>query len=769
MACGCNTTKYLQEGEKLVNKNKIVIESDEKIKNRSSLQYELASYIKQVPNGKFLGIFRTRLWFYYKNQSPSDTTKWDNWVKRVVAEPPVIHNEKLTKSTADAMKSYMQHKGYFNAIVEHETKVKGKFAKNTFTVYPRKQYVYDSISYVSDDTLIQRILTDMLEDSYFKKGAAVDVNVYNNEVNRIVRQMRNLGYLDFTKNYISPLAIDTVNYKVDATLQVFSPSLETSHSKYKIGKVYVYPNYYPEYDALYEADTVMNGVTYMSVTPPDGVPPEIRYPVLKRNIKLIAGELYEFDNELETKKRLASLGIYKFISIKTVKRNAEKKLVDFKILLPSKKKQLLGTDLEFNTANNTVQDNTSIGTALSLNYENKNLFQGAEILSTNLQGGVEFAINDPNRIINTVDVSATAELNIPKFVDYMGIFHLMKKIKVIKKSKLEKLEETATTRIKIGYNYVDVRGSYNYHSLESSFGYTMKPNERWRVKFTQTGLTYFNPTTEDPQLISNEFLRNSFDKQLFTGLFLRDVQASYTGRPRKPNAAWSTRLFGEISGLEVLSLNKIISPNKEWQLLDSIQYANYIKLEIEQRHVKTLSPRKAFAFRTNVGIALPYGPFSQVVPYVKQYYVGGPNSIRAWSVRQIGPGGFFEEESNTSPFYQTGDLRMEMNMEYRFDMFWLIEGAIFLDVGNVWLLKKDEARPNANISKDFWKQFAMGTGFGFRFDFSYFILRFDLGYPLRNHYLNTETNSYWKYQSLNELRFNDINFNLAIGYPFNIF
>ncbi len=675
LGSGCNTTKYLQEDEKLLNKNTIEFDSNEKIKNKNSLKYDLANYHKQVPNDKFLGIFRTRLWFYYKNQSPSDTTKWDNWVKRVIAEPPSIHNKRLTEKTALAMQSHMQHKGYFNAQVDHKTKTKGHFAYNIFTVYPRQQYLFDSIFFRSNDVNIQRILNDIEDKSYLKSGEAVDVGLYDKEVGRLVNQMRNLGYLDFSKNHITPLAVDTQDYKVKATLTVLTPKNKSEHLLYNIGKVSVYPNYFPEYTELYEEDENIDGVTYMSIPNPELSTPDIRYPVLKRNVKLIAGELYKLDNEIKTKRRLGSLGIYKFISIKAIKRENEPGIVDFKIFLPSKKKQVLGADLELNTANNTsVSNNTSIGTALSLNYENKNLFKGAEILTMDLQGGVEFAINDSdNRLFNSVDVSASAELNIPKFVDYMGIFHLMSKIKVLPKKRLEKLEETASTRIKLGYNYLNLRGFYDYNSLDASFGYNIKPNDQWRIKFTQTGLTYFNPNIEmafDSILTRNTLLKNSFAKQLFTGIFFRDVQASYTGKPKNNSIDWSTRMSGEVSGMEILSINKIFAPQKEWLLFDSLKYANYLKFELEQRYIKTISPRSAFAFRANGGIAFPYGSFSEVVPYVKQFYVGGPNSIRAWSIRQLGPGGFNDEvandPNNNVPFYQTGDLRMEMNISIRY-------------------------------------------------------------------------------------------------------
>lgn len=771
----CNTTKYLKKEEIiLVEKNKVEIISDEKIKNKGELLYDLSNYYKQKPNGKFLGIYRTRLWFYHKNQSPSDTTKWDNWVKRVVAEPPVILQEKLTKGTARAMKSYMQHKGYFNAKVTHDIRIDSSknLGYNSYQVYPGEQYLFDTIFFKAEDDFVQKVLNDTEDESFLVSGAPVDVDLYDKEVNRLVKLMRNLGYLDFAKNYISPLAGDTSNFKVNATLSVLSPKDSLGHRTYRIGKVYVYPNYDPDFRDLYTEDEFLEGVTYMTIGDP-----AVKYRTLARNIKLSEGDIYKLINEEKTKKRLGSLGLYKFVSIKAIKSEERNGVVDFRIYLPSKKRQGLGADIELNTANNTTLGNTSIGTALSLNYKNKNLLKGAEILTTDLQGGLEFAISDKNRLFNSVDVTASSTLSIPKFVDYVGFYTLLNKIKILPKKNYKNLKETANTRIKLGYNFLDLRDFYTYHSMEASFGYDITPGDNWRIQYTQTGLTYFNPQIKeafDTILMDNEFLAKSFGKQLFTGLFAQSVQATYVGKPKKDNTAWSVRISGEISGLEVYGINKIFNPNQEWKLFKDINYSTFLKFDVEQTYMKTISPSTAFAYRINGGLAFPFGRFrnsnDNAVPYVKQFFVGGPNSIRAWSIRELGPGGYFDEEASlstgASPFYQTGDIKMEMNMEYRFDMFWVVEGALFVDIGNVWTLQEDIDRPKSQISQDFWKQFAVGTGLGFRLDFSYFIMRFDLGVPIRNNYLDEERNTYWYNHNTEGSWLRNINFNLAIGYPF---
>ncbi len=765
----CNTTKYLEGEQRLVNKNSVKIISDTKIDNQSDIQYELSNYIKQKPNSKFLGVFRTRLWFYYRHREPSDTSKWSNWVRRIVAEPPVIHKDKFSESTSEAMTSYLQHKGYFNAGVQYRTiEEKGKLIDTEYLVYPNERYRFDSITYVSEDPVIQRILNDTRDKSFLKQGAGVDVKNYDNEVRRLVRQFRNLGYLDFTKTFISPLAVDTAALKVNATLRILPTTDSLGHRVFTVGKVFIYPNYDPDWRDKYLETEEENGLVYMSVGNP-----EVKFNALKRTIAFTPGELYKLDDEEETKKRLASLGSYKFVSIKPEKRNDGSQIVDFRVYLPSKKRMELGADVELNTANNSTLNNYSIGTGVSFNYKNRNLFGGAEVLTTNLETGVEFAIRNPNRTFNSLNVSLGGELAMPKFMDYLGVFHLANKIRILPDRRLNNLKETATTRLKLGFDYVNFVDFYDYYSMEGSFGYSMTPNDKWRVRFTQSGITYFNP---DPKLSfqrildENPFLEQSFGPQLFTGILFRDVTASYTGTPKKDGAAWSLRMSGEISGMEELILNRAIAPNNEWQLFNTLEYAHFMRGEFEARYSLALSPKNSIALRGISGIAFPYGKFSDAVPYVEQFTVGGPNSIRAWSIREIGPGGFVDplalDENNTLPFYQAGDIKMEASLEYRFDMFWYFEGAFFLDVGNVWLLRNDPDRPNAKISKDFWKQFAVGTGFGMRLDFSYFIMRFDLGYPIRNNYYDEFQETYWKYKRLDMLRLDDLNFNLAIGYPF---
>lgn len=770
LVSSCGTTSYLKRNNFiLLEKNNIEIISDEKIRNKGSLEYNLSTHYKQKPNTKTFWKFRTRLWFYRKNSSPADTTSWNKWVRRLIAEKPVIHQKKLTKTTAEAMKSYLQHLGYFDADVSYETHIDSSkhLAYNTYKAYPKGKYIFKNpVEFISKDSFLMRTLNDTRKESFLHTNGAVAASSYSKEVNRIVRLFRNMGYFDFSSNYVSSLFIDTIGHDVNASLKILLPKDEDAHIPYKIGKVTVFPNYNPDFKEAYELEKKYKGVDFMSVGQRD-----ITLKTLRRCIHIIEGQPYKLENEEITKQKLNELQIYKFVSIKAYKRPDESGIVDFEILLPPKRKQSVSAELELNTANNSTLNNTSIGTSLGLGYQNKNLWKGAEKLSVNFQGGVEFALNTPSNLINAANVSASTRLNIPKFIDFLGGYTMLNYLGILSDKKYARFKKITTTKFNLSYNYLNLVNFYDYQSLDVSYGYNIKLGNKWRIDFTQAGTTYFNPNTKpafNAILANNDFLKKSFGKQLFTGLFARSVQATFLGTPKKSNEKWQMRFSGEVSGAEGLALNSIFSPRKEWVLFNNIRYSSFAKFDMEYSYLKTISRKRAFAFRSALGMAVPFGKFSETVPYVKQFYVGGANSIRAWSIRELGPGGYRHTESSdsNSPFYQTGDIRLEMNAEYRFDMFWLIEGAIFLDMGNIWTLKEDIAsRPNTQISKDFYKQIAIGTGFGFRFDLDFFIMRVDLGYPLRNNYKNHK-NSYWRYSSLEELTLRDVNFNIAIGYPF---
>lgn len=340
-------------------------------------------------------------------------------------------------------------------------------------------------------------------------------------------------------------------------------------------------------------------------------------------------------------------------------------------------------------------------------------------------------------------------------------------------------------------------------TLNAGFGYDFRPSNRHRYIINHFGIDYLSPKTtfkfDSLILNQNENLRRSFDKQLFTSFLLRDFNYTYTGAPNLFGQSHSFIAKVELSGLEVclanLIYNGLAAPENRdtFDLVagtDIIQFSQYGRLEFDYRHYRKLPKGQVFVFRAAIGLAVPFG-YSSIVPYVKQFPAGGPESVRAWNAREIGPGGYLDsltQQDGVNPtlFYQTGEFKLDLNAEFRFPIFTLFgikyEGALFLDAGNVWTTYPDSTRRfsqlrwtptydenNQKISDNLFKYIAVGTGFGLRLDFAYFIFRLDVGLKLRNPYpqidaLGNVKDIFWR--SPFQKGWQDLNLNIGLNYPF---
>ena len=267
---------------------------------------------------------------------------------------------------------------------------------------------------------------------------------------------------------------------------------------------------------------------------------------------------------------------------------------------------------------------------------------------------------------------------------------------------------------------------------------TNTPNTTNRYQLKQIGVSLNNYELDSiflKQIEDNQFILNSFTDNLLTGFFFKDFSFIHSGQAGRLGFSNTLITSFELSGGEIFLANRFLSSNSQIdQYNNDIEFAQFFKLEIDSRWNKSFSKGQQFATRFNFGIATPLIR-SQEIPYANQFFVGGPNSMRAWQIRELGPGSHLELRDSTNselPFYQQGDIKLELNAEYRFDLFWLLEGAFFIDAGNIWTRKNDLDRPGSKFTSRFYEQMAVGVGWGLRFDFSYFIIRFDFGYKLRD-------------------------------------
>lgn len=791
----CSVGKYLEVDEYLLTDNNIKLRTKEEIDNKRRLKYELSTLYEQEPNDNFF--FIPREWFYFKTQEDRDTTRFDKWQRRVIAEQPTIFDEEKASQTADAMRRYLRFRGYYDASVFYDETVKPKKQKVSVTYYvsPSKQYLVDTIYFSSPDPNIAKILNDIAPDTEFKKGVGLEGKRYELEKKRISDYLRDHGYAEFYPNAFPPMEVDTTEAPYRATLymEVAPPEQDSLHPVYQVGEIHVYPNFditIPE-DSL--QDTIIQNIHFHFPQEGDML---VKPKTILDNLFLQEGELYQQSAFDRTNRQLGKLSIFRFVRIKQEKNPSDPQKLDFRIELSPNPPLQLGVDFEVNYTNRS--NNSGIGNLIGLfvspSISNRNFLGGSELLVSNLTAGVEVNPNlAEDRFWNTIDLRLQSDLYLPRFSDYLGIWWLFHRLPFNKTKKSEgtsfydQLEKRSSTRLSASYNYTLLLDFYKYNLFTASYGYNLQPDQRNRFILTHLGLDYFQPTVRpgfQELLDANPFLERSFGNQLFISLLFREFNYTHNEPPDALGRSSYFNINFETAGTEPWLGNTIYNAfalNTDTLRIGQTDFSQFFRLETDYRYYNEYNPRSGLAARVNFGIARPFG-YSTDVPYVKQFYGGGPNDIRAWAARELGPGGHIDSltlnTNNPLLFYQTGDLKLQLNLEYRFNIYWRLNGAFFLDAGNIWTVREDPSRPGAQFRfreglytnndgqtyrlDPFYRQIAVGTGFGLRFDFTYFIFRLDLGLKLRYPYQWAQ-GRYWNDW---DRLFQDTNLNFGLGFPF---
>lgn len=772
----CSSLRYLEEDQTMLRKNKIEITNKKDVDNVRSLQYSLESIPYQKPNSKFIGLTTAGSWYYYRNKDKAEKNWWTRFVMKNLAEEPAVYSIDKADASARSMERYLHQKGYFDATVEFETKRKGIFKKRkmhvNYIVNSGKRYYYDTIRYISKDTAIQNILEATKEESFLKSGSPVDVGLYNQETQRITNHLKNNGYANFYVNYIAPLDGDSIGTLVNADLQVLLTKDSVAHRKYRIGNVSVISMFDDRGDPVMDKDTTYNGIKYYVQEGKHF----IKLRTLDREIFLKQDDLYKIDNINKTKIQLRDLDIFQFVDVRRLASSPEDSLLNYMIRLIPTKRQEFGIDFELNSSNSQAAANAnraSLGTSVSLNYKNRNFFRGGEVLTLQTEGGVEFFPKDFR--VNAWNLNLVGSMNIPRYYDFLKTDKLWTRLLLGKNNKFYgQLQEQGISNASLRYNIISNTGSFRIDIFAGTLGWNVRPNNRLKVSVNKVGIDFldpfFTPEFKSEFVDNNPFLERSLRPQLFTGLLFRDINFLYRRNTRfGGNASWLARGNLEVSGAEARLANwvynQVTNDDIAFKLFNKYEFSQYIKLEGDLRYFNQFKGGRMFASRLNTGVAVNYGN-SVEVPYVKQFFIGGPNSMRAWRVRELGPGSYQDPNVNTSSnFYQTGDFKLEFNAEYRFDLFWYFKGAIFLDVGNIWAFNNNSnTRPGAGFN-GFLDEIAVGSGFGIRLDVDYFVIRSDFGYPLRNPFEN-ELGKNWLVNKWSDLSLNKFEWQLAVGYPF---
>ncbi len=817
----CNTSRYLPGDQYLLKGNSIKLKSKGNINRQRELKYELSTLYKQKENGKFF--FIPREWFYFATQGPADTTKFDRWQRRVIAEPPAIYDPQLTEATSESMQFLLQYKGYFNADVFAVPDVRKKKIYITYQVEPGPQFTIDTAVFFSEDSLINQALQDIAGRTLLQPGMGLDGKLYDRERERIVQHLKNNGYANFFANYVAPLEADTsvAPKRARLFLEVLPPPEDSAHQAFIIDDIFVYMDYTPGQEETQLNDSIIGGIHFRTPRPYYRIKPE----AILENLFIRNGELYSQRDIDRTNQQITALGVFRFVRIKQETDPDDPRRLDIRVELTQHKKMELGLDFELNYASRNASGagaGNLIGLTASPSFRHRNLFKGAELLIADFSTGVEFnpapdAIRE-KRFWNTIDVRLQTDLYLPRFSDYLGIWRRLNRPRLGKRELFvsdnfyNSLLENAATRLSASFNYLLILDFYEYNLFTGTFGFDFPRKRYQRLILNHIGVDYLRPVTTDKFkaiLDVNPFLAGSFGDQLFVSFLFRDLNFVHNARPNRRGNSHYVGFNLELAGAELWAGNVIYNAfalkqdtfRLRFREGVSVDFSQYVRSQLDLRKYWSYPQKRSLAARVAAGVARPFG-YTTDVPYVKQFYAGGPNSIRAWAPRGLGPGAFedtlsLDRRSNTR-LYQSGDIRLEANLEYRFNIFWVVNGALFLDAGNIWTFRRDEARCGSQFllnsrqynctdnqgekvlytNQPFYKQIAVGGGFGLRLDFSYFILRLDMAAKLRHAAPMPSENGIGKWQDYwfrdfrdnggrTGLKFTDIvSFNLGFGYPF---
>ena len=759
----CSSTRHVPQGEFLLNKVKISLDST----SRQINDDEMMAYLRQQPNHKMLWSARLRLGIY--NMSGNDTSKWWNrWIRKL-GEPPVIYDSLLTEAGINQMKLALVNKGYLSADVTADAKVDSAKRKVnlTYNVHAGLPHIVRKTDYqISDSVIASLVLADTARWG-MRNGDMLDRDILEMQREMIAKRMHNHGYYNFVKENVTFEADTTEgSYDVDLTMLIDTSSDDAESRnrtvgarKYVVRRVICVADYETGAgDDLYSLH-VRDTVNYRNITILYGDSRYLRPSVIYDNNFIRPGSDYSERDVDRTYKAMSRLEILKFINVRfePVGEIGGIGLLDAYILLTPAKSQSMSVELE---GTNSEGD---LGVAVGLSYSHRNIGRGSETFSAKLRGAYESISGNLEGLIHNryLELSAEAGLQFPKF---MAPF--------LRESFKRRIN--ASTQMHLSMNYQE---RPEYTRIISTAGWSYKWTERFtrnRHTFTPIDINYVYLPESTNDFIDqiapdNPLLRYSYEDH-----FIMRLGYSFYHTNKRPDTPWhryiqkniyNVRVNAEIAGNLLFAISNIFGHRSDFHSnpykIFGINYSQYFKLDSDFSLTHRFDERQSVAARVGFGIGIPYGN-SGILPFEKRFYGGGANGVRGWAVRTLGPGSFRSVNSMSDFMNQCGDIRFILSSEYRAKLFWIVELGVFIDIGNIWTIR-DYANQQGGLFRfgSFYKQLAAAYGIGLRLDFDYFLLRFDLGMKAHNPAEGAEP-----WPLIHPRWGRDRAFHFSIGYPF---
>lgn len=756
----CNVTRSVPDDRYLLNNVKIKID-------KKALASELKPIIKQKPNRKILGISR----FYLNVYTLADRgkeSKFKKWLKKTVGEPPVLYDQVLTQKSSEQLKIYLQNIGYFNASVTDSVILKKKKAEVTYYVLSQTPYKIKSFDYFITDSTIKKIVMRDILFSELKKDEHYNVKTFEKERDRITKILNDSGYYDFTSEYIR-FWVDSSNnnHTVNLKLEIENPSLDETdtnrmdlyHQQYYMNNIYVHSTYQPLSADTSTKDDTLLVKNYFFIK--KNVVRNVRPEIILEQIFFKKGERYNRRQHQFSYQRLQDLTVFRYINFTYKEAGVDslgRKLLDCNIFLTP------GINQNYAIENELTNNGGALGIAGNIVYRNKNTFSGAEMMQIKLRGSAEALTNyisdsTSNEkeflFFNTYEIGPEVSFLIPKFLI---------PLKILNEPKRYNPGTIFNTNLLYEFNPDYKRSTFNFN-----FGYTWKSSRFFRHYVYPAEINYFKVS------LSDEFAQKLLDEgNLALISSFRDhmiANARYTvlfnsQNVRKPGNFFFIRNSFEMAGNLFYLFDKNTNNNTD-EVTDTytklgVPYAQYVKDDLDIRYYQIFSKHTQLVYRVYGGLGIAYGNSKieggTILPFEKSFFTGGANDLRAYMSRTVGPGSFVSEDN----YEKFGDIKLNFNIEYRFDVIKVLQGALFFDAGNVWFRNDVDGYEGGKFEANtFYKEIASGAGIGIRFNFNFFILRLDGALPVTD-----PSYPSGKRYVLNKSQLDDINFNFGIGYPF---
>jgi outer membrane protein insertion porin family len=752
----CSGLHKIPEGEKLYTGAAIKLHSAEKLKKKKNVEKAAESAVRPRPNKKFLGM-RPKLWLYLV---AGETKKkgFRSWLKKM-GEPPVYFSQVNMGATSKYIDAKLFNIGIFKGMTDPQVQERKKTAHVIYHCYVHPPFKIDLIVFPHEDDYMSELIAGSANESLIKHGADYNLEVLRAETERIDAVLKNNGYFYFSPDYLLFKADTSQStHTVDLELTVKEDAPYRSLLIYRIADIYVNAGY----SATVNNDSIrMRGDTIVV----DSIAfntyrLNIKPKAILRSIFLRPYDIYSRQNHNITLNRLMSMGNFKFVSVRfTESDTANPGFLNADIMLTQMPKRTFRSEVDL-----VSKSNDFTGPRVTVNYKNRNTLNGAELLNVDLGASFETQLSGKYENLFSYQLSPTVELIVPRFVTPFKVQN--KKSLYIPK-----------TKISIGYSYNKRVDYFNLTSLKFSYGYKWKENIKKEHELLPVNINFTRiskPSLRFTELLeTNPLLKRSYEEQFIAGMSYTFTFNEQVIENQKSQFYFSGTT--ELSGNTLSLIHKITTgdnaDSSDPERLAGAVYSQFARFTTDVRNYFNFPNKNRIALRFYTGVGIPYGN-SSTLPYIKQFFSGGPNSIRAFLINSVGPGTYHADEADGSQLSfltQGGDIKIEGNAEYRCNLISILKGALFIDAGNTWFIRQREEQQSPPFRfSHFVSELAAGFGAGVRIDASFFVLRFDLATPMRKPWL--QEGNRWVLKDIDfssrTWRRENLILNIAIGYPF---